>query len=399
MVPEGWSRQPLGATVRVQGGFAFQSDKFSDHGIPIVRISSIQGETVDISDAPLYPEDPSLDRFLLRDGDILIAMSGATTGKIGRFKNPDNAIAAYLNQRVGRFLLKDHAAMSYDFLWQFLGMNHVQNIVSINAIGGAQPNVSGGEIESILIDLPPLAEQKRIAEVLGVWDRAIEVAGKQLDLARTQKRALMQTLLTPTRRFPGYEGQPWPMRPIGEVATEVSERNKDDDAYPVISCTKTVGFVNSLEYFKKQVFSDDLSGYKVIRRNQLGYPSNHVEEGSIGLQDLHDVALVSPIYTIFEPSRDLDPRFLFRVLKTDRYRQIFAAATNASVDRRGSLRWKAFATIKVPVPTREEQDLINEAGDCADAEIDALENNLTRLQAEKKALMQQLLTGQKRLAV
>ena len=87
--------------------------------------------------------------------------------------------------------------------------------------------------------------------------------------------------------------------------------------------------VKSLSYFKKKVYSDDTSNYKVMRRGTFGFPSNHVEEGSIGHQDICDVGIVSPIYCVFRANDKIEDGFLYKLLKTDRYRQIFAAATNA----------------------------------------------------------------------
>ena len=100
----------------------------------------------------------------------------------------------------------------------------------------------------------------------------------------------------------------------------------------MLACSKHVGFVNSLEYFKKKVFSDDLTNYKVVLRGQFGFPSNHIEEGSIGLQNICDAGVVSPIYTVFEIDESrVDRGFLFKVLKTDHYRQRFAAAITRPV--------------------------------------------------------------------
>lgn len=248
------------------------------------------------------------------------------------------------------------------------------------------------------VKLPPLPEQKKIAAILSTWDRAIEGTEKLLANSQQQKKALMQQLLTGKKRLPGFTGE-WKKTNIGNIAKEISIRNKNRKNYPVISCTKTKGFVDSLSFFNKKVYSDDLSGYKIISRNQIGFPSNHIEEGSIGLQNLHDDAIVSPIYTVFSMEENADPLFVFAVLKTDHYRQIFAAATNSSVDRRGSLRWSAFSQIKINLPSLPEQKAIAAVLTTADEEITALESDLSRLSQEKKALMQQLLTGKRRVTV
>ena len=85
------------------------------------------------------------------------------------------------------------------------------------------------------------------------------------------------------------------------------------------------------------------------------------EEGSIGLQDIVDAGLVSPIYTVFRFAPDrIDNRYAYSVLKTSLYRHIFDVSTSASVDRRGSLRWTEFSSIPFPVPPLEEQSAIVE---------------------------------------
>ena len=165
----------------------------------------------------------------------------------------------------------------------------------------------------------------------------------------------------------------------------------------VLTCSKHLGFVDSLSYFKNQVFSRDTSGYKVIRRGQLGYPSNHVEEGAIGLQNLYDAALVSPIYVVFTPNEGIDSYFLHRLLKLDSYRQKFETATSSSVDRRGSLRWPAFSEICVCLPETEEQTAIAAVLSEMDAEISAVETELAKAQQIKQGMMQELLTGRIRL--
>lgn len=192
----------------------------------------------------------------------------------------------------------------------------------------------------------------------------------------------------------------WDYPAIKEVCTQVSEKNSEAADYPVLSCSKHDGFVDSLKYFNKKVYSDDLSGYRLIHRGCFGFPSNHIEEGSIGLQSLYETGIVSPIYVVFRASPTLvDNSYLYAVLKTDHYRQIFGAATNASVDRRGSLRWKEFSQIHVPLPPLKEQQKIAAVLSAADAEIFTLEKKLACLKDEKKALMQQLLTGKRRVKV
>ena len=155
--------------------------------------------------------------------------------------------------------------------------------------------------------------------------------------------------------------------------------------------------VDSLSYFNKQVFSADTSTYKVAPRSCFVYATNHIEEGSIGYQNLYDFGLVSPMYTVFKTDSSVCDGYLYRLLKTEHYRQIFAAATNASVDRRGSLRWNEFKKLNIPLPPHGEQEAIASLLASAEREIDLLKFQLKSLQTEKAALMAQLLTGKRRV--
>ena len=198
----------------------------------------------------------------------------------------------------------------------------------------------------------------------------------------------MQQLLTGKNRFPGFAKTKdrnsyrffdlptdWKCSRIREIARDCSERNTQRDKLTVLSCSKHFGFVESSEYFGKQIFSADTSNYKIIRRGCFGYPSNHIEEGSIGLLLNHDIGMVSPIYTVFKCNESVVPEFLYVLFKTETYRHIFSISTNASVDRRGSLRWREFSLIQVPIPSESEQRAIVYVLQAADKEINVLEKN------------------------
>ena len=98
--PIGWERCKLSDILTLKNGFAFKSSEYKDSGIPILRISDIQEGSVSPSNAKCIDENENFDEYVVNKGDILIAMSGATTGKFGIY---DSELKAYQNQRVGRF--------------------------------------------------------------------------------------------------------------------------------------------------------------------------------------------------------------------------------------------------------------------------------------------------------
>ncbi|AMV12893.1 EcoKI restriction-modification system protein HsdS [Legionella pneumophila] len=173
---EEWKRIKLKQCIRLLGGNAFKSERFVSFGVPIIRISNIKKDfSVDIENCVYYSEDKIYDKFKVFNGDILIAMSGATTGKVGRYYG--NSFC-YLNQRVGKFEINPQI-INPDFLFQLLKLPYVQNEIVIDAVGGAQPNISNRDIEKIKIHLPSLDEQQKIASVLSCIDYTITTLQKK----------------------------------------------------------------------------------------------------------------------------------------------------------------------------------------------------------------------------
>jgi type I restriction enzyme S subunit len=134
-----------------------------------------------------------------------------------------------------------------------------------------------------------------------------------------------------------------------------------------------------------------------VAQGQFAYATNHIEEGSIGYQDVYDKGLVSPMYTVFETNKLVDDSYLYKVLKSVVYLHIFRANTSSSVDRRGSLRWKEFAKLPIPLPPIEEQKQIAAILTTARQEIYLLKKQAEAYRKQKRGLMQRLLTGEWRV--
>lgn len=288
-----------------------------------------------------------------------------------------------------------------------------RSVGTASMVGSAgQKRVQASFVRSYSIPLPPLPEQKEIARILLLWDAAIRDT-TQLIAAKTRlKRALMQQLLTGKLRFRefvksdeeqmtkhGLRPVDWPDLHIHQFAHEVSERMGSGDKLPVLSCTKHAGLVDSLKYFGKRIFSEDIANYKIVRRNQFAYATNHIEEGSIGLLTEIEAGVVSPMYTVFAVKDNACPSFLFMLFKTEMYRHIFSSNTSASVDRRGSLRWRLFSLIRVALPSKPEQEKIALTMRLLEQEIELLQSQLAALKQQKRGLMQKLLTGAVRVEV
>jgi len=160
---EGWVETLLEDVCGFQNGFAFKSSTFKPSGVPILRISNIQDGCIDTDNRLVFfdPKDyrENLERYRIVKDDLMIAMSGATTGKLGF--NTGNTVF-YLNQRVGKF--EPGEKLSKRFLYYFLSTKIEENL-RISA-GAAQPNLSTEQIKGFLLPLPDIEEQKKIVEAL-----------------------------------------------------------------------------------------------------------------------------------------------------------------------------------------------------------------------------------------
>ena len=240
--------------------------------------------------------------------------------------------------------------------------------------------------------IPFLEEQQKIASILGTWDHAIFINEKLVNELSLRNKGLAQQLLTGEKRLHGFD-EDWKNLRISDIAKQQTIINKDDLEIEVLSCTKYDGLVRSLEYFGRQVFGDDLSKYKVVPKGSFAYATNHIEEGSIGYQNLMDKGLVSPMYTVFKTKSEINDEFFFRLLKIDRMIYAYQSNTSGSIARRGGLRWNDFSTLHISIPSQKEQAAINSVLSEADMELKLYQQQLDTLKEQKKGLMQKLLTG------
>ena len=189
---EGWTYKKLGEVSSFQNGFAFKSNLFRKEGCPIVRISNIQNEEVQTDDIVYFNKEDypvNFDNYKIFPNDILIAMSGGTTGKLGI--NTTNTIF-YQNQRVG-VIREDKKTLNHRFLFYFL---HTKSEESLKiAAGAAQPNLSTAQIKDFIIPLPSLSEQQSIVDYLDSAFAKIDVMKANAEKALNEAKSLFQASL------------------------------------------------------------------------------------------------------------------------------------------------------------------------------------------------------------
>lgn len=268
--------------------------------------------------------------------------------------------------------------------------------------GAARYKLNKAALEQLPILLPPLSEQKKIAEILSTWDRAIEVTERQLENAKTQKKALMQQLLTGKRRLPGFDGE-WKMVKLGDVFVRVSRKNTSGNDN-VLTISGQDGLISQRDYFGKRVAASDLSKYTLLKTGDFAYNKSYSKGypmGAIKPLVLYPEGVVSSLYICFTQAET-------RSTCNDFYRHYFEAGqlnrqlmgiTQEGARNHGLLNLAIadFFSIKIPRPNLSEQKAISSVIEVSENTVRNEQRRLHDLRTEKRALMQQLLTGKKRV--
>lgn len=210
--------------------------------------------------------------------------------------------------------------------------------------GSAQPFISQGDARNIRLEVPPLAEQRAIAGVLGALDDKIE--------SNRRTGCLALELLTST--WLRYAADA-PVGRVGDLVTLSAERVGVRSAeVTVLSATSAGLLVPSNEFFEKQVYSKDISKYLLVRPWAFAYNPSRANIGSIGLNVAPALGAVSPVYVVAQTSGPAPAWWLEVALRTPQVRNDIGAFSSGSV--RQVLRFEDLASIELPLPNTEAMD-------------------------------------------
>ncbi|WP_444924827.1 restriction endonuclease subunit S [Microbulbifer sp. DLAB2-AF] len=263
----------------------------------------------------------------------------------------------------------------------------------------AQCSINQQDVKSLQFPLPPLPEQKKIAQILSTWDKAIDTSEKLLANSRQQKKALMQQLLTGKKRLRDKNGvrfsEHWETYQLGHLFSERVETGRKD--LPLLSITSDDGVVYQEDTGRKNTSNEDKSKYRRININDIGYNTMRMWQGRSSLSDKEGI--VSPAYTILIPGERVVPAYAAQLFKLPQLIHVFYRHSQGLVSDTWNLKFNHFKKISWQFPSLEEQYRISGTLSSADQEIETLQQKLDCLKQEKKALMQQLLTGKRRVQI
>ena len=271
------------------------------------------------------------------------------------------------------------------YVYKYIGLSKFSS-------GSGVPTLNRNDVHVSKIAIPPIEEQGCIVKVLELWDSAIEKQSELIEKLKLRKRALMQQLLTGKKRLPGFSGE-WKEVKLGDVFDERNETNRD--GLSLLSITGDRGVIYQSDSDKRDISNDDKSKYKRICPNDIGYNTMRMWQGRSALSALEGI--VSPAYTIVTPRESVNVKFMAMLIQQSRVVYDFWTHSQGLVSDTLNCKYPDFCQVKVHIPTREEQTAIASVLVQADKEIELAKEKLNNLQSQKRGLMQQLLTGKKRI--
>jgi len=319
-----------------------------------------------------YVESPS-ERVVCSPEDILMTRTGNTgiivTDVSGAFHN--------------NFFLIDYNRnkISKKFLVEYLRSRRVQHVLLTKAGSSTIPDLNHKDFYSIDLPIPPLPEQKKIAQILSTWDKAIETVEKLITNSQQKKKALMQQLLTGKKRFPGFDGE-WKevrLENMCKIATGKKDVNEGNPhgLYPFYTC--------AIVPTKSDSYSFDCEAILIAGNGAIG--TTHYYIGKF--------EAYQRTYVLSEFS-NIDGRYLYHFINTFFIQDVEREKQHGAMPY---IKLGLLKKFKLIVPSLEEQRCISSALDNAVHDEYSFGYLLSNIRKQKKALMQQLLTGKRRVRV
>lgn len=375
-------------------------------GIPVIKVKNIIGGRVledDLLKTSLQIHN-QYKRAEVNQGDLLLTIRG-TTGRVAIV--PASLAGANITQDTARIRVSSDDDPMYVFY--ALQSPSVQQQIDLNTVGQAVKGINIAEVRKLKIFHPDASEQKKIVQILSTWDKAITTTEQLLANSLQQKKALMQQLLTGKNRLLDKNGVrfsgEWKVSKLSKLFARVTTKNNGQSTN-VVTISGQHGLIRQEDFFKKTVASETLDGYFLLKQGQFAYNksySNGYPMGAIKRLNRYPDGVVTTLYICFELSDSgrADSDFWEHYFESGLLNKGLSQIAHEGGRAHGLLNVKPsdFFSLKVSTPSFEEQQRIAAVLSTADQEISALQQTLDALKQEKKALMQQLLTGKRRVVI
>lgn len=418
-IPSEWKLCKTKYLIKFINGYAFESDDMSLEGTyPVIRIGDIKNNGISYESCLYVKDNNGLEKYQIKKDDILIAMSGATVGKIGIATETKNS---YINQRVGIIRCDNPKYMFY-----LLSTNEFMEYVYLNSPGSAQPNISDTQVGMFEIPLPSIEEQNLIVNFLDEKCNSVD-----LTIEKTEKEILIleeykYSLITETVKkklnddsFSTKMNTEW----IGEIPSEwnakrlkyvatlkgrigwqglTADEYQDEGPYLITGVDFKDGKIDwdSCVHISEKRWQE-ATDIQIENGDLL-----ITKDGTVGkvaiVEDLTAKASLNSGVMVIKLSKEYSKRYLYWVLKSDVFWKWFDL-NNAGNSTIIHLYQNEFANFTFPIPSFEEQvkisNYLDEKVATIENTINKLKTSLELLKQYKKSLIYEYVSGNKRLEV
>ena len=407
MVPKGWEEVQFSSIVKETqlGTTERHKGEVCEEAIPLLKMGNLTWGSFNLTNLELIPRAKVDKNLILKKGDFLfntrntpelVGKSAVWDGRIKEITFDNNINRITFTEKVDSFYLRYY-------------LNFGKGKSKINSLPAGSTSVAAiywKDLKNIKVIIPPLPEQQKIAKILSTWDKAISTTERLIDNSTQQKKALMQQLLTGKKRLLDDNGERFEgefnqhrLSELVNIDKKSLGKNTPENyefEYISLSDVSTGTISKSLE---RHVFSSAPSrARRIVKENDLLLATVRPNlKGFAKARKEHDGFVASTGFAVLSAKKDVSSDYVYHYLFSHHLTgQINALVVGSNYP---AINSSDVGSLKILCPPLEEQQKIATVLTNADKEIELLEQQLADLQQEKKALMQVLLTGKKRVLV
>jgi len=394
-LPIAWQKKRLEKLVQFSSGGTPSKSKpeFWQGDIPWISAATMHQQEIVTSELHISEDGLKAGSKLAKKNDLLLLVRGSMLWKKVPICICKRDVA--FNQDVKALRINGKITPTYLLYWFLAHQRFLLNKVVGTGIGAGKFDLD--ELKALDVPLPPLPEQKAIADMLSTWDEAIEKTERLIQAKEANLKGQIQRIMGKE----AIEVNGWSMVHLGELFSEVTRKVGEKELTPY-SISAGIGFVSQREKWGKDISGSQHKNYTHLKAGEFSYNkgnSKRYQQGCVYL--LKDGEICVPnVFISFKPkAKNVVPEFFEHYFIADYHaRELKRYITSgARSDGLLNLNKKDFFKIMVPCPSPDEQKAIAEALTASQHEIDLLKQLADKYKTQKRGLMQKMLTGEWRV--
>ena len=341
-----------------------------------IRITDIDEASSTYIDKEIVSPDGTLtDNFVVNDRDILLARTGASTGKSYLYRKSDGKLY------YAGFLIRANVTKHNPyFVFSQLHTHRYWSWVSIMSARSGQPGINSQEYSSFPVFITSLREEDKISALLSLIDKRIATQNKVIEDLKKLKSAIAERV---------YNCRTYQLYRIGDVIEQVSKRNNSMSIDKVLSVSNKLGFINQSEQFEDRIVaSEDTSNYKIVYKDDFAYNPARINVGSIARLKHFNKGIVSPMYICFRVKQGIVLDYLEYFFTTNYFFNEMQKRLEGSV--RQCLSFEGLCNIPIYIPNLDEQQKMGRKVSVIMEKIDNENRYLDSLKMQKQYLLRQM---------